>query len=771
MCYNISRTVNISPDKGEIVFMAEFEAGKEIISLSTPNNIFYIIAEGSVNAMVRGHNISLKKGDIVGIFDITMPLHTCQYTAAEDCSLIPYPFEDTDSLLALFDRNSDLRKLFILSFCRNIVYLVRDCQNSYKECVSLHHYVEQCISQYHDICHSIGLSGRILPFMDNIQPLDAEDTPDFYLEDFYTALRKIIGECKTDIPSNFVYGFLTRSREDINHMLTLSDKFLEYRSTYSDYLLNEDYLDIYDIYCDIFLRAQNNGATVTSIDAAVTGIVDNMRGFPSVNPQLLAKRVFEFRSKTTQARQKGPESKEDASIREELNNSLTTILKFAAGENGDSSSFDAFAQLVEDFKKVTDRNSTDKQTDTLRRQLTKAFYVVFNEVVKHSLTQDKIPTIVKMFLNFGYVDPTLCGFDNALELYKITENHHGLKDEGIYTFHEWILEIYKGNKQPSRNEFEQDYADYIRNLKRERKIDKAAEARMLNDNMGKVMYELQNVFPQVNKVTFGRIFSYCPLLLEEDILRSLDALLLTPRKVLDTFDKLLAIDYSAFYHEVLYEDSNINLKEPVQIDIRPDVILLPNAGSKGILWQEIEGMYRTTPGRMMISALHTENPDKSFLRMTAEFRWEMCKRAMGARWNDFTSHSLTSDYCSYAQFFSKSRDLSFDAKEKIKELQKRCKNSYKEMFVRDYMIFVQNESTGSSRLNKVVRGILFQHCPFTKEICNNLQGNGAFIDCLNKYRIRQGQHMHHLNQVLAKYQSMGKPVPEEIASQKELFER
>jgi hypothetical protein len=31
--------------------------------------------------------------------------------------------------------------------------------------------------------------------------------------------------------------------------------------------------------------------------------------------------------------------------------------------------------------------------------------------------------------------------------------------------------------------------------------------------------------------------------------------------------------------------------------------------------------------------------------------------------------------------------------------------------------------------------------------------------------------MHHLNQVLLKYQNMGKPVPEEISSQKELLER
>ncbi len=748
--------------------MADFEAGREIISLGSTNNIFYIIADGSVTAKVRGHEITIKKGDIVGIFDITMPVHTCKYTAAENCSLIPYSFENTDALLALLDRNSDLRKLFVLSFCRNIVYLIRDCQSSYKECVSLYQYVEQTITQYHDICHSIGLSGRNLPFMDNIQQLDSDDVPDFYVEEYYATMRKIIAEAATAIPAGFVYGFLAKSREDINHMLALSDKYAECLRTYSEHLLNEDQLDIYDIYCDIFLRAQNNGATVGSIDSAITAIVDKMRTIPQINQQLMAKRVFEFRSKTAQARQKGPISKEDAAIREELTNSLGIILTYADTVDTTASEF---TTLLEQFKKAPDRNSTDKQTDAIRRQITKMFYILYSEVVQVSLKQDKVPTIIKMFLNFGYMDPALCGFDNAVELYKITENYHGLKEEGIYTFYEWIREIYEGRKQPSRNEFEQDYVAYIRNLKRERKIDKDTETRMLDDNMGKVMYELQNVFPQVNKVTFGRIFSYCPILMEENILKSFDDSLMTPRKILDTFRKILAIDYSAFYHEILFEDTKAGLKESVQIDIRPDVILMPNAGTKGILWQEIEGMYRTTPGRMMISTIHTENIDKTFVRMTGEFRWEMCKRTMGARWNDFASHSLTSDYCSYAQFFNKNRDLSFDAKEKIKELLKRCKNNYKEMFVRDYIVFVQNESTGSSRLNKVVRGILFQYCPFTKEICQNLQGNGAFIDYLDKYRIRKSQYLHHLNQVLLKYQNLGKPVPEEISSQKDLFDR
>ena len=126
-----------------------------------------------------------------------------------------------------------------------------------------------------------------------------------------------------------------------------------------------------------------------------------------------------------------------------------------------------------------------------------------------------------------------------------------------------------------------------------------------------------------------------------------------------------------------------NLKETVRVDVRPDVIFAPNAGVKGILWQECEGMHRTTPGRMIISALHMENAHKTFLRMTAEFRWEMCKRTHGSHWNDPSSNSLTADYFDYIQFYRKNNDLSADAKEKVKLLITKARNSVKEAFVLD----------------------------------------------------------------------------------------
>lgn len=748
--------------------MENFKAKQTIILENTDNTIFYIIAGGSVNAGVSGHDILLKKGDVVGIFDITSPIHTCSYTAAEDCSLIPYSFNGTGSLITLLNNNTDLRKLFILSFCRNISFLIKEAQALFTDCKELYQYILRLNTEYHDTCSAIGLSAKALPVMEEIQALDAEDMPPFFMEDYYIFMRKMISELQAPVPSHFVYGFLVKSQEDVGNILTLSEKLAQTQKNYASALLNEDFLDLFDLYCDLFFRARGNGANADDIDAAIHSITEKMQTIAQIDKALVASRVSRFQTKAETIREKKELTKEDETIHAELNGSLGFILDYA---KMDPDVAREFQKYLEQFGQLPDKNATDRSVDTVRKHLTKYYYLVYREVLLNALRSAQIPVIIKMFLNFGYVDPNLCGYDNAVSLYHFADTFHGLRDEGIYTTLEWFQEIYHGNKQPSRDEFEQDYTAYIRTLKREKKIDAQQEADMLKDTEAKVIYELDNMFPQVNKVTFGRVLTFCPILLEENMLKPFDELVMTPQKIIGIFNKINSIDYSAFYHEILFEDMKVNLKENIRVDVRPDVILAPNAGVKGILWQECEGMYRTTPGRMVISSLHMENAEKTFLRMTGEFRWEMCKRTMGARWNDFASHSLTSDYCSYAQFFSKNRDLSYDAKEKIKETLKRCKNNYREMFVQDYVTFILNESAGSSRLNKVSRGILFLYCPFRDEFCQKLQGNGAFQDCLNKHRIQKGQILHRLNQILLRYKNAGVPVPDEIASQTDLVNR
>jgi len=153
-------------------------------------------------------------------------------------------------------------------------------------------------------------------------------------------------------------------------------------------------------------------------------------------------------------------------------------------------------------------------------------------------------------------------------------------------------------------------------------------------------------------------------------------------------------------------------------------------------------------------------------RIAAEFKWELCKHIQGVRWNDVTDPSLTADYCDYLQFFKKNRDLSNDAKEKLKLQLARAKNSYREAFVMDYVQWVKYESTGSPRLNKVAREILFKYAPFSAKTLSSLSANPIYRDMIEKREIKRQQRLHILGNLCKKLTNQGTEIPEEI--QKEI---
>ena len=452
----------------------------------------------------------------------------------------------------------------------------------------------------------------------------------------------------------------------------------------------------------------------------------------------------------------------------EIIDSLNTILSYS--KVSEETAY-AFKISVEQYRKMTDKNSSDDAARKLRQKITKLFYEVYEKAFVQSLNDASVPKVLKMFFNFGYVDEQLASMKNASYLHSIVDYLPTDPSKGLYTIYEWLMAIYKGTKSPSRNEFDTDFQAHVHELKTGGKITAAEEAAMLNDNEKMVLFELQSVFPAINKITFGRISSFCPVFSEHNILKDLDTSLVSVSKVEEAFNHIRSVDFGAYYRDTIYTNTELGIaKEYVSVEILPDIILMPNMGIRGVMWQEIEGRKRTTPARMMVSVFQMEDLTNIFIRLTADFRWEMCKRVQGPRWNDVTEPSLTSEYFDYIQFYKKNHELSTDAKEKIKLAMQKAKNSFKEMFIRDYESWVLYEGAGSPRLNKIARAILFTYCPFAKGIRDTLKANPLYKETMERYDVKQGQRLHHYNNLFQKIKNTGAAIPPEIQAQKEFLE-
>lgn len=747
-----------------------FESGQKLDAL-------YLIVKGSVSVFHAGGKHMLRSGDVIGICELDCKEAYMEYRAEEKTTVIVYPFIK-GTLAQLFEINSDTMRYFQSSAFRQLNAVMSRYKLLKAECVSLYEYVSGSYGNYVKLCEEYHVSpGQPSEYEEFGALLMEEDVPQ-WLGGYYSSLEQILaaGEIRK-ADSDFVCGLLERASRDIHDLVLLCSQMLEYKKDICKILMNGSGLDLLELMMALYARAAAKDGLdegkVVSLQKNMKDILMRLKGQSREDDALyqsrkatVEKQFKEIEKRCTQA-QSETEEQTDEFMSEELPDSLNKILSYA--ECGKELS-DSFRRNIGKYRKIVNKNGTEDEIRTLRKDITSEFYQVYEAAFMRSLSDKQIPTVVKMFFNFGYVDEELAGMKNAVYLYRLTDQLPTSPKEGVYTFYEWLTAVYEGKKEPSRNEFDLDYTAYLHEEKRMGKISQEEESRLLHDSASKVRYELQNVFPLVNKMSFGRISTFCPVFSEHNVMKELKSMLVSKDRIFEIINQIRSRDYGAYYRETLFTkpEQGVN-KEFINVEVLPDFILTPNVGTRGVMWQEIEGKRRTTPARMLGSIFQMEDLTQILTRLTGEFRWEMCKRIQGARWNDVSERSLTSEYFDYIQFYRKNQDLSSDAKDKIRTDMGRAKNSFKEMFIMDYIAWIQYESNGSPRLNKVARGILFTYCAFSTEIREKLKANPMYRELVERYDVHMGQKRHRMDNLCQKLNSMGKGIPEEIEREKEFL--
>ena len=263
-------------------------------------------------------------------------------------------------------------------------------------------------------------------------------------------------------------------------------------------------------------------------------------------------------------------------------------------------------------------------------------------------------------------------------------------------------------------EFDLDYEEYIRSLRKTNEITEEEGNKRLNDKMARLDYEIQNMFQYNNRLVNGQILSFVPFLQESSFITGIKKAFVTSNTINEAIEELKKIDYSVFYREEFYDNAELNIKrEYVVKEVFPDIILFPNSGENGIMWQELSGRKRDSKGRFLLPSFTVKNLQELFIKVLGRYHWELCRTIQGAAWNNIKYKSLTSEYMDYIQFYRKNRELSEDRKEKLKAQIQKSRNNSREVFTTDYEAWIRNESQGAIRLNKVTREMLATYCPFS----------------------------------------------------------
>ena len=748
------------------------KAWRLICQADTPLTQIACIVKGSITASRPLEEYTLYAGDGIGITDLCRGSHSFSYEAKEDCMILSYPLKDSSQLPKLLSENPTLAKCAFSSSIRQICTQLDSCIFKQYECSNLYSFLQDSYKDYKELCTALLVPAKTLPGMEEVSAYQATSTIQPWISSYYESLKEMQQNHATDVflqhPA-FLSGLLMKNSMDATQIFECVEEVEEYMSNYSTLLLNEDKLDFFDLYTSLYYRTLRDGKDNPALSSTISTFIIHIQSTASIDKELAEIRINDYKQvlQTLLTEKESGQLKSTTSKNiPTLEHSLDTILDYSGcGEETTLS----FRRALAEYKKVIDKNSTEPDVKKIRLKLTESFYEIYEKAFLKSLDDTNIPTVLKMFFLFGYVDEELAGNEYASYLYSIADSFKGNERLGVYTVYEWLKAIYLGVKEPRRNEFDVDYQGYVHELFTSKRITKQKEQELLENNMEKLLFEMKNLFPVTNKLTFGRLATFCPVFSEHNVIKDLEDALNTPDKLCGVLEEIRTYDYSAFYREELYFDNATGIKETIQTEILPDIILMPNVGTRGVMWQEIEGKRRLSPATFVLPVFLLENPDRILIRLTGEFRYEMCKRTQGARWNDISDPSLTSEYCDYVQFYRKNNDLSPDAKEKLKTALTKARNSYKEMFIMDYLAWILFEAKGSPRLNKVARKILFTYCPFPEEVRAKLGSNPLYKEIMERWIIKRAQKKHKFENVCKKITAQGREIPEELLKQREFL--
>lgn len=739
---------------------------------------WYIILEGSVVQRNSYARVVLGKNCVIGISESDRYL--CDYIAREDAVLAEFLFESPDDLKTAIHGRESMRSTLLRAVLNQRQMLLRTYAGFQNLVRQFHSFVESEYNDYTSLCGKYHIDEQGFNRIDNFKPIEmvhraenwevnnSASLTQGYLEEYLKLMQKDDSLC---------IGAIMEACYQTRRVTQGIIEMVEYLSYNRDILLSESGKDIFTLYYDLLRHAKVKNYDVKPLTDKMDRMAEIIKKLGIYEEKLISERVGAYQSQdfsTADGEYAQPEvsDAEEENWTEEAGGAaedcLAHILTFAEYEEKEA---EEVKTLIQKYLNLPDVLSTDPETFGLRKRLTQLFYDVYQKVfMKVVKDEEKVTPILEMFLNFGFMDVQMAGEENANILYDLTEHLDVCRSGHVYTIYDWLKSVYEGKNEPSKNEFDMDYPAYLADMRKNGKITQEQQKKLAVNSEYKVKYEMQNMFISGNRITYGKISTFCPILGEYDLINSIEKMLVTVQKLEDAINKVRAVDYSVFYRETQFSDPDKGInREMIMKEIMPDIILMPNAGTRAQMWQETAGVKRDTSARFMFPIFTAVDIDDMMIDTMGRYRWEICRKIQGVHWNDIREKSLTAEYCDYLQFYRKNQELSPEAKEKVKSALLRGRNNYREVFVKDYQSWIKYESKGSYRLNKVTRGILIEYCPFAKAIREELKSNPMYGTAIHKFDVNNVKKVQRIRGVYEKYQKSGGKITKELADNLDFY--
>lgn len=737
--------------------------GTEIYGEHENLSTICLVLKGRVLIQNDGSKIIVGSGSFIGVTDLYVGRYVSSYIAFDDVVLFPFEATDKNSIQAVIKGNKDYSGLLVAGLSRSLVEVNKIFNEFDLKVKYLYEFLSDAYTEFKTLAAKVGYHVNPMDSLEILEPFPAEPLDNCVNMDYYRELSKV----PIDIQKSFFAcgeELTTRHIDEIvSDYITYITETTEraiYVSQLLEYIINESGDSLFYQAINIAIEVHKLDRKNEELDSLVDRIIDEINSAEKLLSTKTARATYINRDRMEQlysvlltgtaadidkleTDDDQIQEVEEMKVMNELQDSMRKIIEYA--QLGPEEAVELKKNITL-FKNLEDKYDTSDEARLIRRSITKMFYPIYQTVFLRAYKEKNTDKVIDLFLRYGFLDETLLTKQQLVDLYYLDSQVDESIPCKVYNIRDWLVEIYEGRKEPSKSEFDLDYTESIREMKKTKHMSPQEEKAMLNDPYKKLNYEIINMFQCNNRLVNGQVYSFIPILHQDMFVKRLNTTLVTGAKVNYVINQLREIDFSVFYRESLYYDRDKKIeKEYIQKEVFPDIILLPTAGINGVMWQEITGKKRDSSGRFLLPSFAEADLEDMLIKVFGRFHWELCRSIQGTAWNNIKYKSLTSEYVDYIQFYKKNRDLSPETKERIKGQIQKGKSNSREIFVIDYVNWIKNESNGSLRLNKYVRELLATYCPFKKPIRDRLASQPLFAEAMNRFNRENNKKVHELD--------------------------
>ncbi len=775
--------------------VVEIKKGDVLVQKGEPMKALYIVLRGSVILKTEYNEIPLGTGSVLGLMSGQANAYICDYVAAEDSLFAAYKYESPNDYFAIFEEQTKYSYAFLHAAITQFKKMYEQYTELERTAKDICDFVNKQMTEYELQCSQAGFEQKEVAVAE-LQQINLSETIRDWEKAYFAELmeqdEKVLRYYYSEHYALCVGEILKIS--DMNSlMLSNMDALKEYLSKAKEYLICEEE-DLTELWYDLSVKLAIRGDAVMMAQIRVYELQSFLEQIGLFDEAEVAARLkyyngmdFQNYALTHKAEEEDTEEKGEVAEHMTRDDVLKTdfpayIMEYAGFEKAD---VDKCKELLKAYEVVAvAQDNTTSACQRVRKELTNLFYDIYEKAFLRASKARSISTVMELFFLFGVLDLKMAGENHLDELLEALDKIHKQQEEQkeriangemfthVYTAYQWLCMVYRGEREPSKNEFDVDYAGDLLEQRKSNLITRAQENELKRDQLKKVQFEIHNMFMTNNRITYGRITSFCPVLHDKDFIRGVDQMLLTLDKVNGAVDDIRALDYSCFYREVHFMAPEYGIdRTEIQKEVLPEVILMPNIGGRAMMWQETSGVKRDTPARFIFPIMTIGELPQMMLETAGRYRWEICRKILGVRWNDIREKSLTSEFYDYVQFYRKNRDLTPQAKEKVKADLLHAKNNYREVFVADYVGWMKYESQGNFRLNKVSRRIISDYVPFPAAVRKKLADNPMYKELFTKSDIITGRKREKERILFERYKTAGGVMTAELQAHMDFYNK